>query len=357
MKKIVANLLLLALIASSFAITAQDRLSFSRKQSFKHMQENAAPQSLERRAADILEQQRFAGEADWYEAKLTGEVTPLYRPDFDEPAYFEFAIEPNGFMILSTGQHDYPLTLLSKSGDQTPSQRLQEQAEGREIARIYVLDSLSFAAESPDGELVATLGTLPMRLVPLAPGEKQAPLSVESFLMGGEDDDMPAEVVTEEGPMVDLPYDLVAWESWQELKDNYRETYAEMLEQQAEAAAFDWDTELAVEAFGEGIPVGTAFLVPLLNDESDFHVEGEGANFAEVTRLQRPGMADVIAIQPFEAVEGADLTLHLFYPDREPENADLLLRRRRRRQESLAHHHGLQHRHLSRSTLLRPIRH
>lgn len=321
MKKIVAHLLLIALFVTSFQIVAQNRLDFDRHQSVAMHVTEGLPQGLERRAADILERQRYAGDGQWVEATLTGEVTPIYRPDMDEPAYYEFKVAPQGFMILSSGNHDFPLSMLSKSGERSISESLQDQAEGRELGRIYRLDDLGFAAESPEGELIATVGELPQRLIRNAPGQVMIPESIESFLIGGgEDDESPGEIVTEEGPMVDVPYDIVAWESWQEMKDNYRETYAELLEQKAEAAAYDWETEDLAQDFGEGIPVGSTFFLPLLSDESDFHAEGEGAQFAEITRIQRPGMADVIAIQPFEAVEGADLTLQLFYADREPES-------------------------------------
>lgn len=320
MKKLVAHFLLLALFITSIQVVAQQRLSFKRQQTAITFAEAQLPQALERRAADILERQCFESEGDWQDARLTGEVTPLYRPDMDEPAFYEFKVAPQGFMILATGEHDFPLTMMSQAGERSISEKLTEQADGREIGKIFYLDALAFAAESPDGELIATVGDQPQRLIRNEPGSVMMPESVESFLVaGGGDDEMPAEVVTEEGPLVEVPYEIVAWDSWQQLKDNYRETYAELLEQKREAAAYDWETENLAVDFGEGIPLGSTFLVPLLSDEADFHVEGEGAQFAEVTRLQRAGLADVIAIQPFEAVAGADLTLQLFYADREPE--------------------------------------
>jgi hypothetical protein len=319
MKKILSHLLLIALFATSFSLVAQQRLDFDRHMSHAQLEQLTAPQSLQRRAADTLERQRTEGEGHWQEASLTGKATPLYRPDLDGPAFYEFEVAPTGFMILSTGDHDYPLTLLSKTAEQTITEQLTAMAEGREIAKFYALDAMAFAAESPEGELVSEYGSMPQRLIPLAPGEMQAPQSVESFLISEGDDDLEPEVITEEGPMVDVPYDIVPWESWKELKHEYAAVYGELLEQKREAAAHDWDTERLVQEMGEGIPVGTTFLVPLLSNDADFHVMGEGAELAEVTRMQRPGLADVITIQPFEAVEGADLTLEIFYADREPE--------------------------------------
>lgn len=321
MKKILSHLLLIALFVTSFQIVAQSRLDIERHPS-SAMQHaiDGLPAGLERRAADVLERQRYAGEGRWAEASLTGEVTPIYRPDMDAPAYYEFKVAPQGFIILSTGAHDFPLTLMSASSERTISEQLIDGAEGRDIAKIYNLDALSFVAESAEGEKISQVGALPLRLIPTAPGSVMMPQSVESFLVNdSSDDDMPAEIETEEGPLVEVPYDMVPWESWQDLKEQYRETYAEMLERKAEAASYDWQTENLAQEFGEGIPVGTTFYLPLLSDESDFHAEGEGAELAEITRLQRPGMADVIAIQPFEAIEGADLTLEIFYADREPE--------------------------------------
>jgi len=309
-------LMLLGLLAIPAVLTAQEPLLLRRHP--LHSPPNV-PRALERRAADILELQRFASE-EWREARLSGKVFPIYRPDMEEPAYFEFKVEPQGFLILSSGAHDFPLVMMSYSGERTPSEQMEDLAEGREIGKIFHLDDLSFAAESPDGEYISSLGEIPWRLVRNEPGSVQVPESVETFLVAGAaDDETPGEFITEEGPLVELPYDLASWDSWQELKAGYGETYAALLEQKRAAAAYDWETENMVQEYGEGIAVGSTYWVALLSEEMDIAVEGPGAGLAEITRLQRPGLPAAIAITPFAAIEGADLRLHITYADREAE--------------------------------------
>ena len=60
----------------------------------------------------------------------------MYRPDVDGPAYYEFPVSEGGYLIVSTGQHDVPMTNLSCRGTSV-TERLLEQARER-AQQFYV---------------------------------------------------------------------------------------------------------------------------------------------------------------------------------------------------------------------------
>jgi hypothetical protein len=118
----------------------------------------------------FLEEQRASGQSPaWADAYL-GTAVPLYRPDIDEPAYWEFQVlvaqAPTGFMVLATNSHDYPITNWSTAGP-GPTGRLRQAATaaGETAVRFFKLDILSYAAENAAGELVARDGELPLTYV------------------------------------------------------------------------------------------------------------------------------------------------------------------------------------------------
>src|SRR5689334_11651530 len=52
--------------------------------------------------------------------RSVGKVTELYRPDVEGPAYLEFALREGpadaGYVIASTGEHDFPIMAWSDRG-------------------------------------------------------------------------------------------------------------------------------------------------------------------------------------------------------------------------------------------------
>ena len=86
------------------------------------------------RAAQLLEDVRNEENSapGWARAQLSDEITPIYRPDLPElghkPAYYEIPVKPSGFIIVSTGDHDFPIPHWNFTG-QSPVQYLTEKAE------------------------------------------------------------------------------------------------------------------------------------------------------------------------------------------------------------------------------------
>src|SRR5438094_5554400 len=59
---------------------------------------------------------------EWQDARVADIGIPLYRPDIREPAYYEFPVIRGsagvaaGFIVVSTGAHDYPIPQWSTNG-------------------------------------------------------------------------------------------------------------------------------------------------------------------------------------------------------------------------------------------------
>src|SRR5258706_5214935 len=167
------------------------------------------PAPLRRKAAQHLESIRGTPMApNAANASLGNEVWPIYRPDLEEAAYYEFSVElgsgpgrlvtsaaalsavlaterktasargkrtevtlkdptgasqssSRGFIVVSTGPHDFPIPHWSLDRPPVMGQLQASGEKAGEIERIYRLDSLAYVAESKDGALVGRVGQMP----------------------------------------------------------------------------------------------------------------------------------------------------------------------------------------------------
>ncbi|MBX3011016.1 MAG: hypothetical protein KF832_05890 [Caldilineaceae bacterium] len=267
------------------------------------------PIALHRRAADFLEGMRGSPLApDWAEARLADEVRTILRPDLDGVAYYEFPVEkpgaqgfePAGFIQVSAGDHDYPITHWDVSGD-SPTKALDTMAEeaATTTSQYFKLDVLSYMAEheelSPLGlTLVATdviqLGTMPPKLI----GLDELPLSAAQELTTEEwkpsatitddlaiDPDNPVTGTLEiDGPEEPHALSQETWDSWALLKQEYRETYGTFLDGLKNDAADEWEAALNTEQYGEGLVKDDVRIVRALATQTlnTIQVVGEGAS-------------------------------------------------------------------------------
>ena len=103
--------------------------------------------------------------AAWRKARLADQAYPIYRPDLDSVAYYEFPVVsgdrdyPTGFMLLATGPHDYRVVQWSTEG-RSNAELLLNQAKRKKkaVSRIYLIDVFSFVAEDSSANVIATLG-------------------------------------------------------------------------------------------------------------------------------------------------------------------------------------------------------
>jgi hypothetical protein len=188
----------------------------------------------------------------------------LMRPDIDSPAYAEFEVlvddRPAGYIIVSTGEHDYPIPEWTSEGIRLTDQLL---AQTPDIATFYKIDALAYVGEGPKGEFAAWLGNMPPHIEGMSMDALDKPQMTEiSFTADDQEVGDPREVSEEDvphtlnivGENADL-YELGDWESWDELKANYTKSYEVLLEGLRRNAAAEWEIMHSMESDGEGIPL------------------------------------------------------------------------------------------------------
>ncbi len=296
------------------------------------------PMAFQRRAAQLIEDMRGSALAPgWQDAYLDDTVRPLYRPDLEEPAYYEFRVlsnnEPAGYIILATGEHDFPIAHWNFAGE-PPTYLIENKAQEQDqrVARFYKLDVLDYAGEDAEGELAATLGDLPIKVVGLDPAWLEHPPEMSSAIWTPSthppDDSTPPTSgnVTLTGPQ-DAPIELEAWSSWQELKQGYQDAYGFFLEELRQDAQEAWEAQR--EAEGEIVlaPGETYTLSLLCSGHPPIDIAGPGAAMVQTTLLSRSQGASGLRILVQNAVFGQELPLDITVtcPSREPFTTHFLI--------------------------------
>ncbi|NLD74640.1 MAG: hypothetical protein GX649_18225, partial [Chloroflexi bacterium] len=282
-----------------------------------------APADIYRRAARFLEEQRVSGQApEWEDAVLAsgafrGSVMPMYRPDIPEAAYYEFTVfrpdgdlyQPAGFLILSAGGHDYPVTNWSVGGT-PPSERLRQQASDAEeqAIRFLKLDALSYVAENTRGERIATQGDLPPRIIlPDGWAENPPPITSVSWVPTTITDQDAAD-----GTPAATPAPIVSgtletptagtWGSWEEFKTSYASEYAPFLTRLAERAADEWTAERWAQEYGYTLLEGDSVSVPLFEGHTGITYEGPGLGLISTEVLTPAGAGAVLRVTAIDSV-------------------------------------------------------
>jgi hypothetical protein len=324
------------------------------------------PLDVRRSAAQRLESIRGTDLGRRAEAaRLSRDVCPIYRPDLDEVAYYEFELivgaapvklvtreamssrvferraakerataEParpargtgHGFIVASAGPHDFPIPHWSLESP-PPSRLLERLAEGdgKEITRVVKLDALAYVGEDADGERVATLGDLPKLVTGLPRDLRKRSPGISSLIA------RPPGDVTDDAPEGEHRIERlgggapelkpVEVEGWQEFKDRYADSFGPFLAQLEQQAQEAWEIDRLVREFGEGIIVGESHRVPLLHEEAKIEVGGEAASSVSVRMIERSGAPPVVAIHANSLPEDpkADLELRISYANQEEE--------------------------------------
>jgi len=213
-----------------------------------------------RLAAQLLEEQRAVA-PDWADAGFTspvgpteGAVTPLYRPGITGPAYYEFPVygpysdesHERGFIIVSTGDHDHPITNWATDG-WSPTRRLRAES-GWTAVKFWKLDTLSYVAEDKNGAAVAYDGDTPPKIISTPSGWLDNPVVTSSWkpqlitdaadLVDGSIPVVPSTFIT---PTLSEFPELGAWADWTELRTGYAANYAPLITALRESAAPEWE--------------------------------------------------------------------------------------------------------------------
>jgi len=283
------------------------------------------PMDTYRRALQHLEEQRLSGMSpEWAQAQL-GEIQPLYRPDMAEPAYYEFAVnapgagglsaaaaEPAGFIVVSVAEHDYPIPHWATAG-QPPTQRMRRQAaeQGKTAIKFFKLDTLAYAAEDANGQRVATNGNQPHKIVGYDPAWRTlpAPLTEVSWSPQGIVDDpasgeaMVDYNLTVSGTLTST-LQFVGWDSWDQLKEEYAETYEPFLETLRRHAGEAWQVENNARQYGHTMFKGDTWLMPLLWPTPTLAFSGPGLPLVQTTLITPTGLLPRLWITATDALPG-----------------------------------------------------
>ena len=329
------------------------------------------PAPMRRKAAQHLESIRGTPMApNAANARLANEVWPIYRPDLEEVAYYEFSVElgsgpsrllttaaglsaalaaerktastrakrtevvlkeqtgasqssDRGFIVVSAGAHDFPIPHWSLDRPPVSAQLVASGEKGGEIERIYRLDSLAYVAESKDGALVGRVGQMPGLVAGLPHDLRRSTLGVSTLeatpaTEGRTDDQVDGaehRVTRKEDKIPDLK--PVEVDDWGSFRERYADTFGPFLDDLRRQAAHAWEVEALIEEFGEGIRDGETQRVALLDREAKVELSGEGARYVSARLDEEAGSpALVLAVADGAEITGElDLFVDVGYPD------------------------------------------
>ena len=287
------------------------------------------PDGIWRRVADHLENAREMTGGEGRTARLGATAIPIYRPDQKKPAYFEIEVPVRarrsekgpaaGFILAAAGPHDWPISHWSLASE-PPSTTLATlaKADGRDIERIYRVDSLTYVGEAK-GEVVARLGEMPQRIT--WPSEdstvgRGGAFGAPSRETSDDTPDVRRPRSTKYGAQDGAGVKISAWESWAQLKKGYREAYAPLMAALAREVAPTWENHRLLGEFGEGVFAGRSVRVALLEEGASVDVSGQGASAVRVKELKRPvgGAAIELVAGKTEQDHELDFELTVSYP-------------------------------------------
>jgi hypothetical protein len=235
----------------------------------------AVPSDLRQRAQRFLEEAR-ATEPGWANATLAPSAEPFFRPDIPGPAYYEFAVlatgassptarqsNAGGFIILSTGPHDYPIAHWDSQGPPLSAQ-LRAKATGPALT-LYKLDTLYYAAEDDQGQRTAFVGQEPFKVTSLSPevnltgGVAWTPNPASSDTGAGQ----PLSGTLEASGVLTTPPGLrfEPWEGWGALKAGYKASYQPFLDALVREARADWEIERNIGTHGIALRRGESYVL------------------------------------------------------------------------------------------------
>jgi hypothetical protein len=286
------------------------------------------PQDIRRRVAQRLESVRSGLLVKGAEnAMLADTVCPIFRPDIDGVAYFEFEViglnakarngedGSTGFIIATNGRHDIPLPHWSLQVE-PPSRSLERLAEKGGIVKVVKLDTLAYAGEDKKGALVANIGQLPVALSGIPAPQKGRPVIGTMTATPGisSNDESPADLSVKTGGNLVQKVGMKPWRSWADMKRRYAKVYKPHLLALEAHAATHWNNEDLLANFGEGILEGREIVVPLLQ-AGKANISGDAANAVKFTVLDRKPPAVLLEALPSDVKTETDFKLELAYDD------------------------------------------
>lgn len=281
------------------------------------------PLELHRRAARFFENMRRSSDSPWFDAHLGDRAALVLRPGVTGIGYYEVPVvgaagEPRGYLLVTTGDHDFPVAGAMKGGE-TASARLARMAaaKGERVARVYMPSLFTFVAENDRGEVVARIGGLPGK--PEGIDRTTLSLPEEARRVRTVFSDGEARLET---PAPIRSVRVGSWSSWDEYKAARDDASALDLEIMRRNAVPFWEEEAALTANAEGLDPDRAHRVAILaRGDATFSVSGPGAALVEATRVEGPAGDAWVRLRVLEepADATAELALELRYASGERE--------------------------------------
>lgn len=335
-----------------------------------HVPMSEVPMKARRIAANHLASLRDTEMIAGAEAvRLGPDAVPIYRPDIEGVAYFEFAVigpgggksrvmatagypsdagcnganegaaqsrQSVGFIVVTNGTHDFPIshwsvhdTPPSVQAMDDPSEQCEAKDEARERpapSRIYKLDALSYVLENDKGEIVGSYGQMPALISGLPHNLQRLVGAISSAITQPFRDQRNDAAVREiehdadlEGPQApDLKFNDEV--GWREYKARYADSFGPLLDRLRHDAAESWEVEELIERFGEGIETGTTHRIDLL-DHACIELSGEGRDYVRPVLQDAIGqpLALVLHVPPASLKHELDLDVSLRYRNGESE--------------------------------------
>ncbi|MGH1347505.1 MAG: fascin domain-containing protein [Nannocystales bacterium] len=305
-----AALLLVAAPFANAAAQTQDVRARSTAVSMEDLAVELAslPIALHRRAADTLELERERSESPWADAQLSTHVIPMFRPGETHPTHYEVGVlgpygEARGFMVLSSGEHDYPVVLSTATGPRRTAELAAAMPPGERPSRVYFLSPVSMVAEAADGHMLANLGGLPPKVEHAQMAWLDAATSTRQ---GHTHHDAQTGQTLVQQP--EHRIELGTWASWSELREGYADNMAVLHEVLRRGARDDWAADDDFRTSGEGLQSGWFREVPLLSrGDAQLEVSGPGASFVRTQIDERPYEGDNALRVFVEDIPGDDV--------------------------------------------------
>jgi len=314
------------------------------------------PVQWRRRAAQHLESLREIPAFGAERARLGDDVTPIFRPDVPDVAYYEFEVilpaapartpgiaaetagaatqptlkskdasPPPGFIIVATGSHDMPIPHFSfqRMAVSRELEAATKKANHR-LERVVKIDSLCYVGEDESGTRVAQTGQIPplLRGLPEEPaGTESTHASVVARPRIAVPDDAKATGVEHEIVKMGAPPPSTLGHAesrdWSDYKRQYPTSFGPLLARLKERAAGAWELQEKIAELGEGIFTGTTHRVALVGELDNFEIEGEGASLVEACLRKSPEAPAVVELhaRARELARGVDFVLRLRYKD------------------------------------------
>ncbi len=234
------------------------------------------PVNLHRLAAQMLEETRGSEMApDWSStARLAGTVRPFYRPDIAAPAYFELPVLPQGFILVSNGEHDYPIAHWSDTFTLSKSLEASVKDKGQTSARYYKLDTLFYVAEDSQGNRIASYGNEIAQIVGVSFNQTERTVVATATPQTPQPEDTDptnSRFVIRQDPPPSIAFR--PWGSWREQKSGFASAYAPWLRRLTERAKSDWEVEKAIQRNGEALVAGNKYEVATLYPDVKFRTD------------------------------------------------------------------------------------